>query len=118
MSGLSLWLLFVVVPNIGCLAGILLIILGTMTVFLGIIWFVTLEDIDECCFNKINQLKNKILFILSIFGLITAITPSQKEMVAITVAPYILNNPNFQKLPDNLAKYLNDLMEDEKEEIL
>lgn len=33
-------------------------------------------------------------------------------MAAIVLIPYVSNNPEFQKLPENLAKRLNDLLDD------
>lgn len=38
--------------------------------------------------------------------------PDRKEIAAIVLIPYMSNNPEFQKLPENLAKRLNDLLND------
>ncbi len=47
-----------------------------------------------------------------LMGFLKAAVPDKKEVAAIVLVPYISNNPEFQKLPENLAKRLNDLLKE------
>lgn len=102
MSALSIWFLFVFLPNLG-----MFLCLTSLACFVLVIFMLVEDESGLAGFFG-------IVSFLSMF--VCCAIPSQKEMAAIVLVPYISNNPEFQKLPENLAKYLNGLVEDESKE--
>lgn len=74
-----------------------------------------------CCmiggfdFPKIRNMSIKFLKYSSIsaviFSVLTALTPTTKEFVAIYVIPKVINNEQVQQIPENMIKIMNSKLE-------
>lgn len=117
MSALSVWFLFVVVPNLGCLAVISLIGLVIWLIVVNLHRVVEEYESDDIRYKKVTSFNYKAISICVLCGLIAAGCPDKKEMVLITVVPYISNNPEFKKLPENIVGMLNDLIKEYRAEL-
>lgn len=54
---------------------------------------------------------------LCLSSLMVAAVPNKKEMAAIITIPYISNNAEFKKLPENIVGVLNDLIKDYRKDL-
>ena len=66
-----------------------------------------------------NSVKIFKLGIISLctFSLLAAAVPDRKEVAAIVLIPYVSNNSEFKKLPENIVGMLNDLIKEYKKEL-
>lgn len=113
MSALTVWFLFVFVPNIGFLAVLVFLGLTVWTIISNIHRVMEDYDIEEEKYKKVTRLNYRMSVVLSVLLLIAASAPSKKEMAAVVLIPYISNNAEMQKIPENLAKKLNEYLTDQ-----
>ena|ERR1700679_1286982 len=110
MSGLEVWLLLVIVPNIGVASCIIAVILSLVLLFsIVCLWSTDLDD-EDTPVVYVKSVFTKCIYIMPIFLLLSCLAPSREEMVGIIVIPYVVNNPNFNKLPGNIAEYINNII--------
>lgn len=114
MSGKELWFLFIFIPNVGALSCILGIIFIISTIIAAIGVMDAKADNDDKLAGKRFILAKKLFIVATISSIISCTIPSQKEMAFITVGPNIINNQEVQKLPENLVKYINNILEEKK----
>lgn len=145
MSALSVWFLLVFLPNL-YLPLHTFLALSFLGVGVGLITWgsykieqpdidnhrvrkdstdVILEDYYErkykSCSLGINFGKSLVKW--SIFSAVVSSTllagvPDRKEIAAIVLIPYVSNNTEFQKIPENLAKKLNDYLTETTKEVI
>lgn len=137
MSALMVWLLLVFVPNLGWIFIPLLLMALTGVAISAVkimvayeykwsdarieayksmkVW--TEEDdkkqskaIDSIC-QSVNWIKQCLVMVI-VSGVVIAAIPTRKELAAIILIPYATNNAEFQKIPENLAKKLNEYLTD------
>jgi hypothetical protein len=143
MSMFEVWLLFVVLPNIKIP---LMILFGLGLFFILFGWIAYSAGLD-LTFNDRKydhekntwsiEVNNKQKFVDKYLPLLTkgykisivsviissfllCIVPDKKEVAAMVVIPYVSDNPEFKKLPANIAKHLNELLDEylpSKEEV-
>lgn len=112
MSLTELYLLFVVLPGLGsalaviCITGLILYFFALFIA--GMIGDVKYDDVSK----YITPLFRKwVLIVLILFGLLSAITPSQKDMLLLTGAYAATNSKEMMKLPDNILKAMNTYLD-------
>ena len=125
MSGLTVWFLLVFVPGLALpvFMGIVVTIVGFIVVGVasmirldsaGYSWSKESKDVAREATTKNMTKTIKIcapaLLICSLLG---AAIPDRKEIAAIVLIPYMSNNAEFQKIPENLAKKLNEYLTDQ-----
>jgi hypothetical protein len=138
MSGFEVWLYLVLIPNLVLpLAGLIVcsgVGVVVASVFTYVLWLDTLpeETVDrikltnDFVFTEHERSIrgiDKSLKILKRCGAVFFITlllstgvPDKKEIAAIVLIPYASNNSEFKKIPENLAKKLNDFLTDKLEQ--
>lgn len=134
MSMLELWLLFIVVPKLAVL-GCFAFTICLLTILGAIIWQAFMSDVHDTnirrseSVEKLNELEvkynnkktalfkcaKKTIISCLVVMILSLGAPTQKEMALLVVTPAILNNPEVQKLPTSLVKYLNNLLTEPKE---
>lgn len=111
MSMFEVWVFFVMLPNIGVFVkGVLtvtFILLAGYALFM-VDYIGTYDNAKKKIWVSCKLASTSIL----ICSFLLAIIPSKKEVAAIVLIPYATNNPEFKKLPENLAKHLNNLMKE------
>lgn len=142
MNMFEVWLLLVLIPKLPCIFAPIAVI-SAIGCLIAIAWWMicygelkdedTVESYKE---GKIwtrrdenhqqSSLKNirgarKLLkygiITLCTSSLLIASIPNRKEVVAIVLIPYVSNNPEFQKLPENIVGMLNDLIKEYRKEL-
>ncbi len=142
MSMFEVWLLLVLIPKLPFLFAPIAII-SAISCVIGVVWWLTNYKIlidekqvelyrESKVWGKHDDIKQegalrvmkncKKLFkwgviSLCISSLLIAAIPSRKEMAAIVLIPYVSNNPEFQKLPENIVGMLNDLLKEYRKEL-
>lgn len=131
MNGFEVWLFLVFIPNLPGLIFVFFLLFAALIIF-GLslyAWHInaTEETYDPerggWVFNlemsrtrELPKLKKRLTIGITgliISSLITISIPDRKEIAAIILIPYVSNNVEFQKIPENLAKKLNDYLTDE-----
>ncbi len=122
MSMLEIWLFFVVVPNL--VAPLITInIICIISIIVNITRFIS-GDIDACGNKRyrdkyipiFKNTSDKLLSALLISTTLLCLIPSKADVATMVIVPYISNNPEFKKLPDNISKYLNKLIAEQTKE--
>lgn len=116
MSAITVWFLFVFIPKVGILAGLSLLFLLIWTVVTNIHRAVEEPREDSIEYIRVTRFNNKMKYILPLLCILMASAPDQKQMAAVVIVPYISNNEEIQKIPENLAKKLNDYLTEKKDE--
>lgn len=141
MSMFEVWLLFVVLPGLHIPIALLGALSLGFLIFGTVFYYTVLEDIDDRIYNyaegKYVENNNKkeyenkwrpLLFrgyktaftTLIVSSVLLSIIPNKREVAAMVVIPYVSDNPEFKKLPANIAKHLNELLDEylpSKEEV-
>lgn len=126
MNMFEVWLLLVFLPNL-LFVGVMALVAGaSLLIFPWVIYAISVD----CEYNEREKLRkrmenrpkverlNKIGVTLLIIGTIMSpCIPSKKEMAAIVLIPYVSNNPEFKKLPENIVGVLNDLIKEYRKEL-
>lgn len=125
MSAMMVWFLLVFVPGlklpvfIGIVTSIVAFItVGVASLFRidmsGYSWSRETRDEARDVATKNTTRAVKICApMLLVFSLLGAAIPDRKEIAAIVLIPYMSNNAEFQKIPENLAKKLNEYLTDQ-----
>lgn len=110
MSTLTLYLLLTVIPNIKITLMVLNIILSVGCILLIIGW--SCADADEINLKKFKKfvISSVAAFILVTVGNI--ITPQKADIAILLGYKYYTQSNEAQKLPENILKKLNSLLED------
>lgn len=131
MSGFEVWLFLVFIPKL-CFP---LYVAGTISMLFLIFGWLAYSALTEPrkihSYDKQMNLRTKVddslrvryaplMIKLTKLSLIISITcpfvsatiPDKKEIAAIIAIPYVTNNKEFKKIPENLAKKLNNYLSD------
>ena len=57
------------------------------------------------------------LITMLVSSLLVAAAPNKKELAAIVLIPYVSNNPECKKLPENIVGMLDDLIKEYRKEL-
>lgn len=114
MSILSLYFLFVLLPNLKYLG--IGVVLGSIMLFVALIaWYlIEIEEMESPPFPAPPKLKYCIVGVICGF-LLFAGSPTTKQIITIAGINYISNNKEFKKLPENLIRYINKHVTERKE---
>ena len=137
MNMFEVWLLLVLIPK-SLVIFIPIAVVSVICCVLGVAWgLVSWESVrrvqlEKEIWNKqddiaqesaLNGIKaSKKVFKIGVATLLTsslliAAVPDKKEMAAIVLIPYVSNNPEFKKLPENIVGILNDLIKEYRKEL-
>lgn len=142
MSMFEVWLLLVFAPKltfifipvlIGSLASCIIAVAWGLTNWENVsdarkvslyiergIWTKDDEFKQETALKGVQESKKLFkvgLAALCVSALLVAAVPDKKEIAGIVLIPYISNNPEFKKLPENIVGVLNDLIKEYREEL-
>ncbi len=132
MSGFEVWLFLVFIPNLPNLMALI----GIMSIVMIVVGIgIYVYHMDCSIKKKWDWDKNEYIsneeelrakehpkFVkrvkIGVIGLISSVLvsigiPDKKEIAAIILIPYVSSNAEFRKLPENLAKKLNDYLTNE-----
>lgn len=115
MNALQLWLLFVVMPNIGIALGFGTVICLIASIFIAIPGAVETDEEEKLFFRKVFK---KTITGLIICSSLCALMPNSKQVALIVGSSYITNQEGLQEIPQKglklLNKYLDEALRDEK----
>ena len=138
MDGITVWFLLVFLPNLNTPLALSLFVgvFGGVATVIGIFY---VKDLKKCLLDNCEGLskrqaleyKEKIdnqdrlevklighikWYVIGsiVSSLLLAGLPDRKEVAAIVLIPYVSNNSEFKKIPENLAAKLNEYLTPEK----
>lgn len=138
MSGLTVWFLLVFLPKL-IFVTIPFMVVSAIIIIISMGWtFTSWNDIHEeekierwKKWDKWSELEESrqrravegvkkgkrackwAVISLVISSILSAAIPDRKEIAAIVLIPYMSNNAEFLKIPENLAKKLNEYLTDQ-----
>jgi len=110
-----LYLIFVIVPGLKLALCLILIItcVGSLGSFLVLFSFKVVEGSEEVPSWASKTFKVALVTFL-ITGVLNMFVPSQKQMLLVLGIHSVTNIEGIEKLPKNIVKRLNDILEEER----
>lgn len=138
MSGVTVWFLLVFLPKLIFIT-IPFMVVSAIIIVISVAWMAcswedirgeeTIEEWKKMgCWSKSEEVRQNgavnglrkgkqackwAVISLVISSVLTAAIPNRKEVAAIVLIPYMSNNTEFLKIPENLAKKLNEYLTDQ-----
>ena len=111
MSIISLYGLFVLLPNFNCLVGFIIWGCVLLCLILGFCSIGNFIDKEKDLLNiSLKYLKRSVITLL-VSALIFTVIPTEKQIYMIAGGYVVTNNQELQKLPNNVLQAANKYLE-------